>query len=377
MKIAVFTGTRAEYGLLKWLITDINNHKDLVLQLLVSGTHLSPEFGETKQHIIQDGFEISEEVEITLSSNTPVGTLKSMGLGLIGYAESLTRMQPDVLVILGDRTEALAAAQAAMILRIPIAHIHGGELTEGAYDDAIRHSITKMSAVHFTSTEEHRNRVIQLGEQPNQVLNVGAVGLETFNRLTLMSLEGLSENLNFYLEKPFFLVTYHPETLGSVKPEAAMSELLKALDTFEQFQIIITYPNSDDGGRAIIPLIESYTAKQPERVFSTQSLGQLRYLSALKHAAAVIGNSSSGIIEAPSCNTPTINIGDRQKGRTAATSVLHCSSNQQSIEVSIKQAISTNWDNTTNPYGTGNSSKAILEKLLTDTPTTTKMFHDL
>lgn len=377
MKIAVFTGTRAEYGLLKWLITDINSHKDLVLQLLASGTHLSPEFGETKKHIIQDGFDISEEVEITLSSNTPVGTLKSMGLGLIGYSEALNRMQPDVLVILGDRTEALAAAQAAMILRVPIAHIHGGEVTEGAYDDAIRHSITKMSSVHFTSTEEHRNRVIQLGEHPNQVLNVGAVGLETFKRLTLMSLEALSESLNFSFEKPFFLVTYHPETLGSDKPEAAISELLKALDTFEQFQVIITYPNSDDGGRAIIPLIESYAAKHSERVFSIRSLGQLRYLSALKHAAAVIGNSSSGIIEAPSCNTPTINIGNRQKGRTAATSVLHCNANQESIEAAIKQAISTNWDNTTNPYGTGDSSKAILEKLQATTLTTSKQFHDL
>ncbi|WP_420229176.1 UDP-N-acetylglucosamine 2-epimerase [Psychrobacter sp. ER1] len=323
-KIAVFTGTRAEYGLLYWLLKDIQAHRSLELQLLVSAMHLSPEFGMTYKQIQSDGFKITEKIEMLLSSDSAVGTVKSMGLGVIGFADALNRMKPDLLIILGDRFEALAAAQAAMILRIPIAHIHGGEITEGAYDDAIRHAITKLSLLHFTSTDAHRNRVIQLGEHPNRVFNVGAVGLDHLQRTELMSINNLSTSLNFNLDKPYFLVTYHPVTAAFEPAKESFLNLLQALEQFPRHQIILTYPNADDGGREIIPLLEEYAAKSPERVLAIPSLGQKRYLSAVKHAQAVVGNSSSGIIEVPSFKVPTINIGERQRGRMAAKSVISC-----------------------------------------------------
>ncbi|OCH57400.1 UDP-N-acetyl-D-glucosamine 2-epimerase, UDP-hydrolysing, partial [Vibrio cyclitrophicus] len=320
-KVAVFTGTRAEYGLLFWLLKDIQSDPDLTLQLLVSGMHLSPEFGDTYKHIEKDGFQIDEKIEILLSSDSPVGTAKSMGLGVLGFADALSRLAPDVLVILGDRFEALAAAQTAMILRIPIIHLHGGEITEGAYDDAIRHAITKLSYLHGTSTDEYRNRVIQLGESPERVKNVGAIGLDHLNRGSFMTISELSESLNFDLTGPYFVVTYHPVTLGDESPEDSFQALLDALDEYPNHQIILTYPNADDGGRRIIPMLEAYAAKQPSRVLAIPSLGQIRYLSSVKHAAAVIGNSSSGIIEVPAFDVPTVNIGSRQKGRLAAKSV--------------------------------------------------------
>ena len=273
-KVAVFTGTRAEYGLLYWLLKDLQQDSEIELQLLVSAMHLSPEFGMTYQQIETDGFTITEKVEMLLSSDSAVGTAKSIGLGVLGFADALERMKPDVLVVLGDRFEALAVTQAAMILRIPIAHIHGGETTEGAYDDAIRHAITKLSLLHFTSTEAHRNRVIQLGEHPSRVFNVGAVGLDHLQRSKMFSLAELSASLNFKLEQPYFLVTYHPVTLASEPAKASFENLLKALDAFPQHQIILTYPNADDGGREIIPLLEAYAKQQPSRVLAIPSLGQ-------------------------------------------------------------------------------------------------------
>lgn len=376
-KIAIFTGTRAEYGLLYWLLKDIKADPDLELQLLVSAMHLSPEFGMTYKQIEKDGFIINEKVEMLLSSDSAVGTAKSIGLGVIGFADALTRMKPDILVILGDRFEALAVAQAAMILRIPIAHIHGGEITEGAYDDAIRHAITKLSFLHFTSAETHRNRVIQLGESPERVFNVGAVGLDHLMRSKFMSIDELGESLNFKLKKPYLLVTYHPVTLASEPAKETFLNLLSAIDEFSDLQVILTYPNADDGGREIIPLLEEYASKNSERVLAIPSLGQKRYLSAVKHAQAVIGNSSSGIIEVPSFGMPTVNIGERQRGRLAAESVISCAPNTESIMEAINIALTSNFEQVVNPYGKGQASEAILEELKIAELTEIKTFYDL
>lgn len=376
-KVAVFTGTRAEYGLLYWLLKDLQQDSEIELQLLVSAMHLSPEFGMTYQQIETDGFTITEKVEMLLSSDSAVGTAKSIGLGVLGFADALERMKPDVLVVLGDRFEALAVTQAAMILRIPIAHIHGGEITEGAYDDAIRHAITKLSLLHFTSTEAHRNRVIQLGEHPSRVFNVGAVGLDHLQRSKMFSLAELSASLNFKLDQPYFLVTYHPVTLASEPAKASFENLLKALDAFPQHQIILTYPNADDGGREIIPLLEAYAKQQPSRVLAIPSLGQKRYLSAVKHAAAVVGNSSSGIIEVPSFKMPTVNIGERQRGRLAAESVFSCPSNTAAIIETLQLGLKSDLTQVVNPYGKGKASEAILKQLKAADLSVVKTFYDL
>lgn len=380
-KVAVFTGTRAEYGLLYWLLKDIQDDSDLSLQLLVSGMHLSPEFGETFKQIEDDGFKIDERIEILLSSNSAVGTAKSMGLGVLGFTDALSRLSPDVIIILGDRFEALAAAQTAMILRIPIVHLHGGEITEGAYDDSIRHAITKLSYLHGTATEEYRNRVIQLGESPERVKNIGAIGLEHLNRSSFMTLSELSDSLNFELSKPFFVVTYHPVTLAFESPEESFQSILDALDEFPNYQVILTYPNADDGGRLIIPMLETFANERPGRVLAIPSLGQSRYLSSVKHAAAVIGNSSSGIIEVPAFDVPTVNIGLRQRGRLAARSVLNASTTKDSICKAVNEAINRNYiskgEKIYNPYGQGNSSKQVIEMIKDLEFEPCKSFYDL
>lgn len=376
-KIAVFTGTRAEYGLLYWLLKDIQADPYLELQLLVSGMHLSPEFGLTYKKIEQDGFQINEKVEMLLSSDSAVGTAKSIGLGVIGFADGLSRMDPDAIVILGDRFEALAVAQASMILRIPIIHIHGGEITEGAYDDAIRHSITKFSFLHFTTTYEHRKRVIQLGEHPDRVYNVGAVGLDHIKRSTRLGVEELSASLGFEITKPYFLVTYHPVTLGSEPAVESFEELLLALDQFPSHQIILTYPNADDGGRAIIPILKGYANERSGRVLAIPSLGQERYLSAVQHSSAVVGNSSSGIIEVPSFGVSTVNIGVRQKGRICAKSVIHCEPRRDSICNALNKAITVQCDDVVNPYGKGDASEAIVRTLKTTNLKKMKTFYDV
>ncbi|WP_443088716.1 UDP-N-acetylglucosamine 2-epimerase [Vibrio sp. SCSIO 43137] len=380
-KVTVFTGTRAEYGLLYWLIKDIQDDPELDLQLLVSGTHLSPEFGETYKQIEQDGFVIDEKVEILLSSDSSTGTAKSMGLGVIGFADALARLQSDLLIILGDRFEALAVAQTAMIMRIPIFHLHGGEITEGAYDDAIRHAITKLSYWHGTSTEEYRKRVIQLGESPERVKNVGAIGLDHLKRAQFMSLEALSDSLSFSLEKPYFVVTYHPVTLGEEPPVESFQALLSALDEFSDHQVILTYPNADDGGRQIIPLLEKYAQDNPSRVLAIPSLGQVRYLSAVKYAAAVIGNSSSGIIEVPSFDVPTVNIGVRQKGRLAAKSVIDSEADFHSIKEAINCAVKGLYRRDKqpifNPYGAGDTSSQVIDAMKSTVTGTCKSFYDL
>lgn len=380
-KIAVFTGTRAEYGLLYWLMKEIDAHAHLELQVIVAAMHLSPEFGNTWQVIQQDGFKVDAKVEMLLSSDTRVGVAKSMGLGTIGLADALERLAPEVLVILGDRFEALAAAQTALILNIPIMHLHGGEVTEGAYDDAIRHAITKMASVHAVAAEPYRQRVIQMGENPLHVLNTGALGLDHLTRSPRLSRDELAGSLNFSLDNPFFLVTYHPATLADELPLPSFKALLAALDEWTEYKVIVTYPNADNGGRAIIQELEAYAAHQPGRVLAISSLGSKRYFSAVAEAALVVGNSSSGLIEVPSFGIPTINIGQRQSGRLAASSVLHCEATQSAIRAAFRQALSADFReacrNVDNPYGQGNAAGRIAELLTSMSLNTIKHFHDL
>lgn len=380
-KVAVFTGTRAEYGLLYWLMKDIQTNSNLQLQTIVAAMHLSPEFGLTWQQIESDGFAIDAKVEMLLSSDTQTGIVKSMGLGTIGFADALQRLSPDVLVVLGDRFEALAIVQAALIMRIPVAHLHGGEITEGAYDEAIRHSITKMSYLHFTANETYRQRVIQMGEAPERVFNVGAFGLDHLTRSPQIPKSELIDSLGFELGQKYFLVTYHPVTLAEEDPLETFEALLVALDTFPDYQVVLTYPNADNGGRAIIPMLKQYAQRQPTRVLAIDSLGFKRYISVLAGASAVVGNSSSGIIEAPSFGVPTVNIGTRQLGRLAAKSVLHCEGKLLAIQASIRNALSsalkTEAKTTVNPYGQGNASQAVVKVLESTQLSTIKRFHDL
>ncbi len=379
-RIAVFTGTRADYGLLYWLIRDIQASRELQLQVLVSGMHLSPEFGLTKSEITADGISIDAEVEMLLSSDSAVGVVKSMGVGLIGFADALNRLGPDCLVVLGDRFEALAAAQAALILGIPIAHIHGGEITEGAYDDAIRHAITKMATLHFVATDVYRRRVIQMGEDPVRVLNVGAMGLDHVVRSDRMSLSELAGSLDFPLRQPFFIVTYHAATSSVEDPAEVMSNILSALDAFPDHQVLMTYPNADNGGRAIMPLIEKYAQHNSDRVCVKRSLGSKRYFSALSLASLVLGNSSSGIIEAPTFKVPVVNVGTRQAGRLAAESVIHVAPESSAIKSAIYEALSEGHllltNKCVNPYGIGDAAGSIVRYFETNDIPWKKKFHD-
>lgn len=366
-KIAVITGTRAEYGLLYWVIKGIKDDPELELQLMVTGMHLSPEFGMTVDSIVEDEIPITKKIETLLSSDTPTGIGKSMGLGMISFAEAFAELEPDLCLVLGDRFEIFSAVSAAMIARIPVAHCHGGEATEGLIDEPIRHSITKMSHLHFTSTEEYRNRVIQLGEQPDRVFNVGALGIENIYRLDLLESKDFENSIGFELGSPTFLVTYHPVTLENKSSKKQCMALLKALDNFPEAKIIFTMPNADTDGRFIINLIEEYVKEHPERAIAFKSLGQLRYLSALKHVDVVIGNSSSGLIEVPSFNIPTINIGDRQKGRVSGPTVLDSNYEYKNISDSIKSALESKFRDKIkgekNPYDKGFSSNKILSTL--------------
>ncbi len=380
-RVAVFTATRADYGLLYWLMKDIEASDALELQVIVSGMHLSPEFGETWKQVEADGFSIDAKVEMLLSSDTRVGVVKSMGLGTIGFADALERLKPEVLAVVGDRFEALAIVQAALILRIPVAHLHGGEITEGAYDDAIRHAITKMSSLHFTAAEAYQQRVIQMGEAPDTVFNVGAIGLDHLLREVPMGATELRVSLGFPLRAPYFLVTYHPVTLADEDPEETFKAILAALDDFPDYQVILTYPNADNGGRAIIPLLEDYAQRRKESVLALPSLGFRRYLSALSGAVAMIGNSSSGIIEAPAFGVPTVNLGARQRGRLAAASVLHCAPHTMAIRKAVARALSPEFSSSCrgvfNPYGKGNAAAQIVHVLADKTIPVEKHFHDL
>ena len=365
-KVCVVTGTRAEYGLLYWLLKEIEADKELQLQVIVTGMHLSPEFGLTYKEIEKE-FKINKKIEMLLSSDTSVGISKSMGLAQISFSEAYEELQPDMVVVLGDRYEIFSATSAAMIARIPIAHIHGGEKTEGAFDESIRHSITKMSHLHFTATNEYKNRVIQLGEDPSRVFNVGGMGIENIKRLELLNKKEFEKSIEFKLNSKNILVTFHPVTLENSTAKEQFKELLDAIDELEDTNIIFTKANSDTDGRVINQMIDEYVIKNSHKSIGFTSLGQLRYLSALQYVDAVVGNSSSGLAEAPSFKIGTINIGDRQKGRIKASSVIDCEPNKDSILKSFEKLYSKEFQETLkttlNPYGDGYASKKIVEVL--------------
>ncbi|HEY3308705.1 MAG TPA: UDP-N-acetylglucosamine 2-epimerase [Desulfuromonadaceae bacterium] len=364
-KICVVTGSRAEYGLLYLLMKGIQEDPDLELQLIVTGMHLSPEFGSTYRVIEEDGFSIDAKVETLLSSDTPVGIGKSIGLGIIGCAEALKRLCPDILILYGDRFEILAAAQAALVLQIPIAHVGGGDTTEGAFDEAIRHSITKMSHLHFVTNEVAAQRVRQLGEAPELVYQVGGIGLDQIRRLRLLGRSELEQALGFEFKQLNLLVTFHPVTLDQQSSTVQFHELLIALDSFgPKTGIIFTKPNADTGGKALIQMMDEFVATRPNAKAFT-SLGQLRYLSTLSHVDAIVGNSSSGLYEMPSFKKPTINIGNRQKGRLQAESVFNCNPVADEISRAINSSLTMDLSSVANPYGDGNSTPRIIAVLKT------------
>lgn len=382
-KVCVVTGTRAEYGLLKPVIERIYDDAELELQILVTGAHLSTEFGLTYKAIEKDGFKISKKIEMLLAADTPSGIVKSMGVELMGLSDALDDLKPDIMVVLGDRYEILMAASAAMIYRIPIAHIHGGEATEGLIDEAIRHSITKMSALHFAATKKYAERIIQLGEQPECVFNVGALGVENIRKLKLLSKEQVEESLEFNIDRDTIMVTFHPVTLEKERASVQFGELLEAIEQ-KKYRVIFTKANSDTDGRVINAMIDKYVGLNKDRSVAFTSLGQIRYLSVLQYIKMVVGNSSSGIIEVPSFNIPTIDIGDRQKGRIAAKSVIHCDANRESILNAMKHAEEEEFrirlKNNFNPYeGEDTSLKIVAEikKYLNEFITVKKSFYDL
>ena len=346
-KICVVTGTRAEYGLLRWVMDGIQKSPKLELQVVATGMHLSPEFGLTFREIEKEGFQIDKKVEMLVSSDTKVGLSKSMGLGLVGFADAFEDLKPDCVLVLGDRFEIFSVAAAAMIARIPMAHLHGGEATEGLIDEPIRHSITKMSHLHFVATEEYRNRVIQLGENPDCVFLVGGLGIDNIIKMNLQNIDELEKALDFKFGEKNLLVTFHPVTLEESTSENQMEELLLALDELKDTHIIFTMPNADTDGRIIFNLIEEFVAEHPQSKAFT-SLGQLRYLSCIKHVDGVVGNSSSGLIEVPSFNKGTINIGDRQRGRVKANSVIDCEPSKKSILKAFRKLYSQGYQKNLN-----------------------------
>lgn len=379
--ICIVTGARAEYGLLYWLMKGVAADPDLQLQIIATCMHLSPKFGLTYRQIEADGFTIDAKVEMLLSSDSPVGITKSIGLGVIGFADALDRLKADILVVLGDRFEILAAAQAAMVARIPIAHIHGGETTEGAFDEGIRHAVTKMAQWHFVAAESYRKRVIQLGETSDRVFNFGAPGLDHLQYLEWMDRPSLEKSLAITLDPPVFLVTYHPATLGQREPIAAINELLAALDEFPEATIIFTYPNADTGARALIDRLDQWVVANKRRAKAFVSLGQQRYLSLMREADAVIGNSSSGLTEAPALKKATVNIGDRQKGRLKASSIIDVAENKNAIVAAINKALSVDFradlQATKSLYGSGDVSRRIKDTLKAVAIGTQKAFFDI
>ena len=381
--ICVLTATRAEYGLLKPIIKKLNCIEEFDLRVVVTGAHLSPEFGLTYKEIENDGIVIDEKIEILLSADTPSAVSKSMGLAMIGFADYFYKLMPDMLIVLGDRYEALAVATVAMNHLIPIAHLHGGETTEGAVDESVRHAITKLSYLHFTSTEEYRNRVIQLGEHPERVFNVGSIGIENILGEHLITKSELEEVIRFKLDKPYAVVTFHPVTLEDNSSEKQVKALLETCGSYKDMRFIFTKANADARGRIINQMIDEFVDNN-DHAIAFASLGVNLYLSALKHSAMIIGNSSSGIIEAPSLGIPTINIGDRQRGRVQATSVINCEPTKEDIDKAIRLALTDDFrvvaKETTNPYGDGNTSdrivKVIRDFVLNDKVNLKKQFFD-
>lgn len=365
-KICFVTGTRAEYGLLSRLMRLVKEDKDLRLQVIATNMHLMPEYGETYKEIEKDGFTIDKKVYMHKPSDDAHGIISSMAEEMQGMNDALSELKPDILVLLGDRYEILVAAQVALIHRIPIAHIHGGEVTEGAFDDAIRHSVTKMSYLHFTSCEEYRHRVIQMGEHPSRVFDVGSLGVENIKAVPLMTKDELEASLNFKIDTQTILVTYHPVTLGG-DPAKDIREFLDALDQFKDLKVIFTMPNSDTGRDAIALAVENYVENHSNRAKAYTSLGLKRYLSTLQFVKAAVGNSSSGIIEVPSFDIPTLNIGDRQKGRLASKSVVNCGTSKDEVIAGLKLCLSEEMQKAAktyeNPYAKPGTANLIYQEL--------------
>lgn len=370
-KICVITGTRAEFGLLSGLMRLIQQSEQTTLQVVATNMHLSERYGNTYREIEESGFTIDYKVPMLNESgaDNSTTTIKAMSRALAGFAEAYDVLQPDLIMVLGDRYEILAAVEAALIKQIPVAHLHGGELTFGAYDDAIRHSITKMSHLHFTSTEAYRKRVIQLGEQPERVFYVGALGVENIKRVPLMSKDEIEHDLQFEITDQTILVTYHPVTLSSSNPSDDINALFDALDEHSELRVIFTMPNSDTGGQVIAEAIEQYATQHTNRVRAYKSLGMKRYLSVMKYCTAVVGNSSSGILETPSFHIPTLNIGSRQDGRIAATSVYNCATDKASISAGLDYILSPEFraiaSKAQNPYEKKGTAQAIFDVIST------------
>ncbi len=365
-KICVITGSRAEYGLLYWLMKKIASDEELKLQLIVTGMHLSEEFGNTYIEIERD-FIIDKKIDMDLSTDTSEAISKSMGLSQISFAKAYKELKPDIVTLLGDRFEILSAANAAMIANIPIAHIHGGELSEGSWDNNIRHSISKMAHLHFAATEEYKKRIIQLGEDPNKTFNVGGLGIENIKKIKLLDQSQFEDSIEFKLNKKNIIVTFHPVTLENNSSKKHFQEILNAIDELIDTNIIFTKANSDLNGRIINKMINDYTNNNKKKSVAFKSLGQLRYLSALKHVDAIVGNSSSGLLEAPSFKIGTVNIGDRQKGRICSKSVINCLPNKLEIKKSIEKVYSYNFQEllkiVKNPYDNGLPSEKIIDIL--------------
>lgn len=382
-RIVVVTGSRAEYGLLASLLEVLNGDPAVELGLIVTGTHLSQHFGMTVGDIERDGFTVSERVPLPLDDDSPVGTAQAMAVALADIAEALSRIQPDIVVLLGDRFETLAAAQAALVIGAVVAHIHGGEATEGALDDCFRHAVSKLAHLHFVAAEPYRRRVVQMGEAPDRVFNVGALGLDAIANTALLDREALERTLGFVLGDRYLLLTYHPVTLDPGFGAEALAAALKALDRYPEYAIIATGHNADTGNRRLGVMIERFAAERPSRVTFRMSLGRRGYLSAMKHAAAVVGNSSSGIIEAPAMGVPTVNIGDRQKGRLRADSVIDCAGEEKAIVAALDRALDSRFRKqvrgTTSPYGRPGAARLIAETLkgVPLSGLVIKRFHDI
>jgi UDP-hydrolysing UDP-N-acetyl-D-glucosamine 2-epimerase len=379
-KICVVTGTRAEYGLLTPLMTLLKQDSEIDFQLVVTGAHLSAQHGSTVKYIEQDGFIADALVDLELSDDSVIEIAHALGRATSQLADAFAKLKPDLLVVLGDRYEILGAAQAALILGIPIAHIHGGEVTTGAFDDSIRHSITKMSNLHFCAAGEYQRRLIQLGESPNTVFNVGALGVDVLLNLEKITRDDLASVIGIEIQKELLLVTVHPTTRSEMSMTTEITELLAALDNFAQATIVFTGVNADPGYKYVHDEITKFVLREPKRRALHSSLGQKNYLNLMRIADVVIGNSSSGIIEAPALHVPTVNIGTRQDGRLRADSIIDCKFGHDEIRTAIETALSPSWKArchaTTSKYGSGNTANSIADTLKNAKLTTQKIFFD-
>lgn len=359
-KVCFVTSSRSDYGLLYWVMKGVSDDPMLELCTIATGMHLSPEFGSTVNVITEDGFHVDRTVEMLLSGDSPIAVTKSIGLGVIGFADAFAELKPDIIVVLGDRFEIFAAVQAALIARIPVAHIAGGDVTEGAYDDAMRHAITKMAHLHFATNEDSARRIRQLGEDPAHIYTVGSPGIDYIRKLTLLTREALERTLDLRFLERNILVTFHPATLETADPAEQFGEVLNAVGRFgDTLGIIFTKTNADTRGRVINGMIDEYVSFN-DNAHSFTSLGQVKYLSLIAQVDAVVGNSSSGVYEVPSFRKPTVNIGERQKGRLAASSVITCTPVAEDIHVAIGRALSMDCSKVDNPYGDGHASERIV-----------------